>query len=253
MEIYSGCENTFIICMYQSQKDHAAYAQMVCKNKIDGFMMVKTTPLEMVLYNQDGSLASMCGNGIRCFIEYCYRHHIIQEEENMVLTPSGRIDTKIVNLSPFMVYVRMNEPIFTYIDNRIYLDEPIFVNNHIYKISLVHTGVWHGIILPDDFKQALEDAPLIRNLPLFKEYLNLDIIMITNDIYVKTYERGVGFTKACGTGVMASFVILEKLKLLTCNQIAVRTDGGYIEAGRNEKGLYILGPSRYVSSYKDGE
>lgn len=54
MEIYSGCENTFIICMYQSQKDHAAYAQMVCKNKIDGFMMVKTTPLEMVLYNQDG-------------------------------------------------------------------------------------------------------------------------------------------------------------------------------------------------------
>ena len=49
MEIYSGCENTFIICMYQSQKDHAAYAQMVCKNKIDGFMMVKTTPLEMVL------------------------------------------------------------------------------------------------------------------------------------------------------------------------------------------------------------
>ncbi|MFR7881713.1 MAG: hypothetical protein ACLU5J_09730 [Christensenellales bacterium] len=46
------------------------------------------------------------GNGIRCFIEYCYRHHIIQEEENMVLTPSGRIDTKIVNLSPFMVYVR---------------------------------------------------------------------------------------------------------------------------------------------------
>ena len=239
MEIYSGCENTFIICMYQSQKDHAAYAQMVCKNKIDGFMMVKTTPLEMVLYNQDGSLASMCGNGIRCFIEYCYRHHIIQEEENMVLTPSGRIDTKIVNLSPFMVYVRMNEP--------------IVVNNHIYKISLVHTGVWHGIILPDDFKQALEDAPLIRNLPLFKEYLNLDIIMITNDIYVKTYERGVGFTKACGTGVMASFVILEKLKLLTCNQIAVRTDGGYIEAGRNEKGLYILGPSRYVSSYKDGE
>ena len=178
MEIYSGCENTFIICMYQSQKDHAAYAQMVCKNKIDGFMMVKTTPLEMVLYNQDGSLASMCGNGIRCFIEYCYRHHIIQEEENMVLTPSGRIDTKIVNLSPFMVYVRMNEPIFTYIDNRIYLDEPIVVNNHIYKISLVHTGVWHGIILPDDFKQALEDAPLIRNLPLFKEYLNLDIIMI---------------------------------------------------------------------------
>lgn len=239
MEIYSGCENTFIICMYQSQKDHAAYAQMVCKNKIDGFMMVKTTPLEMVLYNQDGSLASMCGNGIRCFIEYCYRHHIIQEEENMVLTPSGRIDTKIVNLSPFMVYVRMNEPIFTYIDNRIYLDEPIVVNNHIYKISLVHTGVWHGIILPDDFKQALEDAPLIRNLPLFKEYLNLDIIMITNDIYVKTYERGVGFTKACGTGVMASFVILEKLKLLTCNQIAVRTDGGYIEAGRNEKG-YIF-------------
>ena len=68
MEIYSGCENTFIICMYQSQKDHAAYAQMVCKNKIDGFMMVKTTPLEMVLYNQDGSLASMCGNGIRCFM-----------------------------------------------------------------------------------------------------------------------------------------------------------------------------------------
>lgn len=31
-------------------------------------------------------------------------------------------------------------PVFTYIDNRIYLDEPIVVNNHIYKISLVNTG-----------------------------------------------------------------------------------------------------------------
>ena len=253
MEIYSGCGNTFIICMYQSQKDHAAYAQKVCKNEIDGFVMVKTRPLEMVLYNQDGSLASMCGNGIRCFIEYCYRHHIIKEEENKVLTLSGMIDTKIINLSPFMVYVRMNEPVFTYIDNRIYLDDPIVVNNHIYKISLVNTGVWHGIIIPDNFRQALEDASSIRNLPLFKEYLNLDIVMIINDIYVKTYERGVGFTKACGTGVMATFVILKKLKLLTSNQVIIRTDGGYIEVGKDEKNLYILGPSRYLGNYKDGE
>ncbi|MFR7881712.1 MAG: hypothetical protein ACLU5J_09725 [Christensenellales bacterium] len=108
----------------------------------------------------------------------------------------------------------MNEPIFTYIDNRIYLDEPIVVNNHIYKISLVHTGVWHGIILPDDFKQALEDAPLIRNLPLFKEYLNLDIIMITNDIYVKTYERGVGFYQSVWNRCNGKFCNFEKLEII---------------------------------------
>ena len=52
---------------------------------------------------------------------------------------------------------------------------------------------------------------------------------------------------------MATFVILKKLKLLTSNQVIIRTDGGYIEVGKDEKNLYILGPSRYLGNYKDGE
>ena len=235
--------------MYQKEHDNPNFAKGICQDRVDGYMMVKTSPLEMILYNKDGSVASMCGNGIRCLIQYCYEHGIIKDFQNQVLTGCGLIETKIINIFPFMVYVRMNNPLFTYIDNRVYLDEPLRLESKFhsptYHISLVDVGVWHGIIIPDDFEKAQEDAKAICDLPLFKNNLNVDIVKITNDIYVKTYERGVGFTQACGTGVMATFIILKKLNRIKENKIQIHTDGGMIEAGMDEKGYYIVGPSRY--------
>ena len=246
MKKYSGCGNTFMICRYQKEYDNKDFAKKISLDT-DGFLMVKENPLTMIIYNQDGSIAKMCVNGIRCFIKYCYDEKIITSLENTVQTLSGNIYTKIINLNPFLVYVRMNEPVYTYIDNRQHLNESLHLNHHFYQISLINTGVWHGVIIPHNFQEALSDAKDIRNLPNYVDYLNIDLVQIKdNKIYLKTYERGVGFTKACGTGASATFHILKKLQLIDTNKILINVDGGQIEAGIDENGSYILGEATYL-------
>ena len=72
---YHGTENSFLITTYEKKKDYQEIAKELCRGtnyNTDGLLIVKSNPLEMVIYNRDGSEASMCGNGIRCFVHYCY-------------------------------------------------------------------------------------------------------------------------------------------------------------------------------------
>ena len=245
MEKYHGCGNSFIITAYDKKYENREFIKNICYD-VDGFMMVKTNPLEMVLYNKDTSLAPMCGNGIRCFIQYCYNHNIINENENTVKTPSGNIYTRIINKNPFLVYVGLNEEYYTYIDNKEYTKKTYIINDTKYEISLVNSGVWHGIVIPTDFEKALLDMIILREYPEFQEWLNIDIVKIeNNNIFVKTLERGVGYTKACGTGVSATYHILKKLNIITTNEIDIYTEGGKITAGKDDS-PYIIGPSEFI-------
>lgn len=244
MKLYSGCKNSFYITMYKEEYDSVEYARSVCKDSVDGFMMVKTNPLQMHLRNRDGSIAKMCGNGIRCFIHYCYDNNLLESDINTVVTPSGSIYTKIISINPFRVHVRIGIPHYEYIDHKIYKDEVIEVNNHIYKISLINTGVWHGIIIPINYEECLNDANDIYNLPIFKDILNIDIVKIEDgNIYLTTFEKGVGFTLACGTGSAAAFKILYNAKLINKKEIPIIQKGGMVFAGEDGDNLYIIGPS----------
>ena len=85
---------------------------------------------------------------------------------------------------------------------------------------------------------------ILREYPEFQEWLNIDIVKITDqEVFVKTYERGVGYTKACGTGVAATYQILKKLGIINDESVEITTEGGKIIAGKNNMGPYIIGPS----------
>lgn len=243
MRAYHGCGNSFVITQYESSLDNPEKAKAICQHTYDGFILVKENPLEMVIYNQDGSLANMCGNGIRCFIHYCYDHKIINEFVNNVLTGSGIVKTIITSEHPFMVKVFMNEEQDNYLE-KVNFPTQLDVNHHHYNAYLMNTGVWHMVIFPDCFEEAIDDAFDIFYLPIFQQKFNIDFVKNTNgQIYVKTYERGVGFTKACGTGVMATYLTLKKINNDLANEVEITTDGGIIRAGKSEDGPFIIGPS----------
>ncbi|MDE7095660.1 MAG: hypothetical protein K2O23_04145, partial [Anaeroplasmataceae bacterium] len=83
MEFYKmhGCGNDFCVIEYEEGMDYSILAQKLCDRRFgigaDGLIIVKQNPLEMLFYNQDGSRASMCGNGIRCFARYVYEKNIV--------------------------------------------------------------------------------------------------------------------------------------------------------------------------------
>ena len=75
---YHGCGNDFVIVhenWIDPSKIDASWIEAICDRHTgigaDGFIIVKEHPLEMIYYNQDGSRAPMCGNGIRCFSQFC--------------------------------------------------------------------------------------------------------------------------------------------------------------------------------------
>ncbi len=64
----------------------------------DGGMVVikhDNAPVEMLFYNQDGSEANMCGNGLRCFVLYVYHKGIVIDNKFKVNTPAGIYDVEI--------------------------------------------------------------------------------------------------------------------------------------------------------------
>ena len=247
VEVYHGSNNTFIIVPYQSIWDNSYIAKQYCANQYDGFILVKTHPLEMIIYNRDGSIATMCGNGIRCFIHYCYIHQLISELENDVITGSGLVHTEIVSINPFLVRVHMQVNYPMVLDKTIAFPKQVEVNHHIYPVYLVHTGVWHGVVIVTDWDSAVHDAPDLYQYPPFENDVNIDIVRQedTENIYIKTYERGVGFTATCGTGMMATYAVLLCLGSIQPKEIQIQSDGGVMTVGKN----YIVGPSCFIKTY----
>lgn len=250
MEKYSGCGNTFYITMYDKALTNEQTVKDICKNDVDGLILVIDKPLTFIIYNRDGSQASMCGNGIRCFIEYCYNHKLIDKLDNEVITRAGLYQTKIISTTPFVVSVQMNQPTYLYTDGNIYLDELINVNGITYHYSLINTGVWHAVIPFDnklEFNEAIKNVKDIYYSPKFKGLCNINLVLINGKVILKTFEHGVNdFTKACGTGSVATFVILKKLGLIKADSCVINNEGGKLTIGYLNHHLVMTGESERI-------
>ena len=99
IEKYHGIGNDFLITQDATLIDNHNLIKSLCNRYTglgaDGLIIVKTNPLEMVFYNQDGTRGEMCGNGIRCFSLYCYNHKLIDSEKFIVSTLDGEKIIKI--------------------------------------------------------------------------------------------------------------------------------------------------------------
>lgn len=215
---YHGCGNDFIIVdsSWLPDLDHSKLIPAICDRHTgigaDGFIVVEHDPLEMVYYNQDGSRAPMCGNGIRCFSKFCLDEQIVTEQEFDVETLAGT--KKIKALDPAHFLVDMQKPLFDLA--LCSLNQPIWGLEYkgyilyTFFMSTVHTVVF----IEDAFMDISKIGEELCNDPLFPEKTNVNFVTIldSNTIQVQTYERGCGVTLACGTGVCASAYVAYKEK-----------------------------------------
>lgn len=262
---YQGLGNDFIICMDDElpNKNYSKLAKTLCNNEVtgltDGLICVKTNPLTMVFYNQDGSIGTMCGNGLRCFVRYCYENKLIENFSNNVVTEAGVYETTIVSTSPFIIEVNMNKPDYSTKTLKIktgkdeFLNEIVSFNNQEYYLNSVFMGTHHTIIFVDDLKNITEELGYYMcHLPIFDDRTNVDFVQVVSEDYikVKTYERGVGFTLACGTGACASFCVARKYNMCLDN-ITVAFELGCLQIKEDKtKNVYMQGPADLVSTWK---
>lgn len=254
---YHGCGNNFIIVRETDvlKRDYSLLARSICSVPTgigaDGLIIVRENPeLEMVFYNMDGSRASMCGNGIRCFAAYCYDSGICRESEYPVKTLAGTMMVTLVNEDPFTVRINMGKPSFRSVDfgvfngSETFLEQTIETSEGSFTVSSCLMGVVHTVVWVDEFPSE-EAAVQLSTAPVFTENSNVNFVKVIdrNNVEIKTYERGVGFTCACGTGACATLVIGTK-ENRTADKITVRLPYGELLISQLPSGdVLMAGPA----------
>ncbi len=218
----------------------------------DGLLLLRSArgdaDLGWDFFNTDGSEAEMCGNGARCFARFA-QSHLGERESISFETLAGVIEAR---LSGESVTVGLTPPV----DLRV--GERIDTTSGELEIHSVNTGVPHAVLFVEDADEAMV-SELGHEIRHHEHYApagtNVNFVQISDDdsIRVRTYERGVGETLACGTGVVASALITAKLHGAS-SPLRVRVLGGddlvvaFEPNGDSFTNVQLTGPAEFVFS-----
>lgn len=204
------------------------------------------TDIRFRIFNSDGSEAEMCGNGIRCFAKYVYDRGIIKKEKINVETLGGIkiVDMQVKNGEVSSSKVDMGKATFKasevpmISENEEFLDEELNVEGTSYRLTAVSVGNPHAVIFTDDIDAVPlnEVGPAIETHEAFPQKTNVHFVKILskNEINMTTWERGAGFTYACGTGATSCVLSGFKLGKLD-NNVLVHLPGGDLRIEVYEK------------------
>ena len=227
---YDASGNTFVIFHTNERKDYSELAIELCKQEnTDGLIVVVphfVYDFEWLFYNNDGSTASMCGNGTRAVAHYAHDNQLSGTYVKF-LTGAGEITC---NINDDIVKTTMPKP---------KVINPKFEELG-YTWWLGDTGVPHLVTLVDNLSKF--DVELCATMR-YEHNANVNFVAIENNILkVRTYERGVeAETLACGTGMTASFLMLNNQGLIP-NEIDVYPKSGEkLTIIRDNDSIYFQG------------
>lgn len=225
----------------------------------DGVLFVrksKIADIQMVIINSDGSYASMCGNGIRCFAKYVWENNIIKKDIISIETGDGIKeaylvieDNKVKGIKINMGYPDFNPLTFHANIKEEIIDKSIWENGKEYKITSMLMGVPHTVVFGEIDSYKIEEGKNIETNKLFLQNTNVNFCEIVNDktIKVKTWERGAGATLACGTGCCASVIAANKNGFVG-KSVDVFVPGGVLTIEITNEGIFMTGPAEITFS-----
>ena len=248
----------------------AAHSVLLCDRHFgvggDGVIVVlpsdgPDSQFEMVMYNPDGSISEMCGNGIRCFAKFVVDRGYSTDRQQRILTGRGVLVTEI-DPSTGLVTVDMGAPILARAEIPVALPgesdqpvvaEPLSVDGATYTVTCVSMGNPHCVVFlehdPDELTLNLI-GPMFENHPAFPRRINTEFVQILNpcEYKMRVWERGAGETLACGTGACAvavAGILNQKLDPRVTGHLA---GGDLILEWTPGSPVHMIGPAEEVFS-----
>ena len=206
------------------------------------------------IFNADGSEVSQCGNGARCFARFVKDQGLTDLDEFWVETNAGRIMLSV--LEDGRIRVNMGIPGFSPTQIPLAVDSQqaqytLEFEGSSSLFSALEIGNPHALFQVESVATApLETlGPLLQDHVLFPQRVNVGFFERLSDdqINLRVFERGVGETRACGSGACAAVIAGIRLGLLT-NKVTVNLSGGPLEieyAGEGEP-VFLIGPATTV-------
>lgn len=246
---YQGTGNDFILIDNREKvydKITAGQVKKMCDRHFgigaDGLMLLNSKQdfdFEMVYFNADGKVGSMCGNGGRCIVQYASFLGIKKNE--YLFSATDGVHTAKIDLDK-KISLKMND-----------------VNNVEFLLDhyILNTGSPHYVKFVADVEaiDVVGEGRKIRySKPFAEKGINVNFVQtLTEDrIYVRTYERGVeDETLSCGTGVTAS-ALMAAHNDNGFNRVEVKTKGGDLSVEFEKisetefKNILLGGPATFV-------
>jgi diaminopimelate epimerase len=209
------------------------------------------------IFNSDGSESGACGNGMRCVADILFKQS--GKSAVTVETPAGILACRKGDAA-LTSTVDMGAPRFKW--NEIPLAEEFYDTRAIelqigpidkpilHSPSAVSMGNPHAVFWVDDVEayDLSKIGPLLENHPIFPERANISLAKVVSRerLIVRTWERGAGLTRACGSAACAAAVCAARKKL-TGRRMTVTLPGGdlLIEWRESDGHVLMTGPIAY--------
>jgi diaminopimelate epimerase len=260
-----GLGNDFMVVDLISQRVHLSPEQIrYLGNRntgvgFDQLLLVETPQSPDVdfryrIFNSNGTEVEHCGNGARCFAKFVHDQRLTGKRDISVQTSNGRIMLKMRD--DHAVEVDMGEPVLQpdQVPFEATTQAPSYSleqDGHNYTLGVVSMGNPHAVLVVDDVASApvFELGSKLEQHPRFPNKANIGFMQIVdrNTIKLRVFERGVGETKACGTGACAAVVVGQQQGLLDTN-VTTQLTGGNLAIQWQGPGhhLFMDGPATHV-------
>lgn len=200
----------------------------------DGVLQVTVEQgiVHMGYWNADGSAAEMCGNGLRCVARYAVDRGLVTTESFTVVTPVGEREVTV-----------SDEP-------RVELG-PVEVGSSFefegWLFHRVGVGNPHAVAFVQDLSLAPVTELGSELERLTQGGINVEFVRVVDrhKIEMRVWERGIGETMACGSGMVAAVAVARHLGL-TDSEVTVRVPGGDGLVELDDSTSWLAGPVSYA-------
>jgi diaminopimelate epimerase len=265
----NGLGNEIIVADMRGRADRITPAAAIALNsdpamRFDQIMAIHDprtggTDSYVSIINSDGSPAQACGNGMRCVVQALAAE--TGRKDFLFETVAGILDAH--EHPDGLISVDMGKPRFgwqeiplseEFRDTRMIelqvgpIDAPV-----LHSPSVVSMGNPHAIFWVDDdvWSYALDRfGPMLENHPIFPERANISIALVTapDAMTIRTWERGAGLTKACGSAACAAAVCGARTRR-TRRTVTVTVPGGpLLIEWRDNDHVVMTGPAEWEFS-----
>jgi diaminopimelate epimerase len=215
----------------------------------------------MDYYNADGGVAEMCGNGIRCLVLHEQHAGRLDDGDHRIETVERVVTVKQAGRERFTVDMgppALSREQIPMTGRGSSLRVEVELDGATLRGSAVSMGNPHLVLFIDEIGRALDDETVLglgsrlEVHPDFPARTNVEFVQVTDatTIRMRVWERGIGETLACGSGICAAVVAAASLER-TGPHVAVHMPGGELEVEWEPGGhVWLTGPAESVF---DGE
>ncbi|MDR0396278.1 MAG: carbamoyl-phosphate synthase large subunit [Oscillospiraceae bacterium] len=210
----------------------------------------------MRMFNADGSEAELAGNALRCVAKYLYESGRVRKDLMRIQTEGGMKNVRVYERGGIVesACVEMGRVAFEAEkvpvglkgwENREVVGVEAEVGGGVERVTCLSMGNPHCVIFVKDVSRApvRERGAAIERDPVFPQRVNVSFAQVEgrHTMRMRTWERGIGETQACGTGACAAAAAAVRLGLVEQGDITVHMPGGDLLVRVDNDEIWLTG------------